>query len=70
MEIVGLLGSLYFGVKLFWIKEVDFSVINASLLILSFLFIVHKSFKNLAYDEIFLMVSNKGMFNLTYLNNS
>ena len=59
MEIVGLSGSLYFRGKLFQIKEVDCSVINASLLTPSFLFTVHKSFKNLAYDGIFLMASNK-----------
>ena len=70
MEIVGLLGSLYFGGKLFQINEVDFSVINASLLTSNFLFTVHKSFKNLAYDGICLMASSKGTFNLTCLNNS
>ena len=70
MEIVGLPRSLYFGGKLFRIKEVDYSVINASLLTPSFLFTVQKSFKNLAYDGICLMASNKGMFNLTCLNNS
>ena len=70
MEIVGLPGSLYFGGKLFLIKEVDFLVINASLLTPNFLFTVHKSFKNLAYDIICFMESNKVMFTLTCLNNS
>ena len=70
MEIVGLPGSLYFGGKLFLIKEVDYSVMNASLLTPNFLFIVHKSFKNLAYDGICFMASNKGLFTLTSLNNS
>ena len=70
MEIVGLPGSLYFGGKLFQINEVDYSVINASLLTPSFLFTVHKSFRNLAYDGICLMASSKGMFNFTCMNNS
>ena len=70
MEMVGLPRSLYFGGKLFLIKEVDCSIINASLLTPKFLFIVHKSFKNLAYEGIFFMESNKGMFTLTCLNNS
>ena len=70
MEIVGLLGPFYFGGKLFRLEEVDCSVINASLLTPNFLFTVPKSLKNLAYDGIWLMASNKGMFNLTCLNNS
>ena len=70
MEIVGLPRSLYFGGKLFLINEVDCLVINASFLTPNFLFTIHKSFKNLAYDEICFMASNKGMFTLTYLNNS
>ena len=70
MQIVGLPGSLHFGGKLFLIKEVDCSVINTPLLTPNFLFTVHKSFKNLANDEIFFMASNKGMFTLTCLNNS
>ena len=55
---------------MFLIKEVDCSIINASLLTPNFLLTVHMSFKNLAYDGIFFMESNKGMFTLTYLNNS
>ena len=70
MEIVGLPGSLYFGGRLFQMKEVDCSVINAFLLTPSFHFTVHESFKNLAYDGICLMASNEGMFNLNCLNNS
>ena len=70
MEIVGLPGALYFGGKLFRIREVDCSVMNASLLTPNFLFTVHKSFKNLACDGICLMASNKGMFSLTCLNSS
>ena len=69
MEMVGLPGSLYFGGKLLLIKEVECSVMNASLLTPNFLFTVHKSFKNLAYDGICLMASNKEMFTLTCLNN-
>ena len=65
MEMVGLPGSFYFRGKLFLIKEVDCLVMNASLLTPNFLFTVHKSLKNLAYEGIFLMTSNKGMFTLT-----
>ena len=53
---------------MFQIKEVDCSVINASLLIRSFLFTMLKPFRNLVYDRICLMASNKGMFNFICLN--
>ena len=70
MEMVGLPRSLYLGGNLFLIKEVDFLDIKASLWTPNFLFIVHKSFKILAYEGDFFMASNKGMFTLTCLNSS
>ena len=64
---VGQPGSLYLGGVLCFKIELTCSVKMAFFCIFNFLFTVHKSFKNLAYDGICFMASNKGMLILTCL---
>ena len=67
---VGHPGSLYFGEILNWRIALTCSVRKAFSRTFTLLFTVQRSFKNLAYEGVCLIASNKGMFILTCLNTS